>query len=823
MTDFAKLGIGYDPSGLSRARGDFAKTELAGGRLERSVVNSSRKMSSSMNQVAMAARSMLAPLATFLGGRAIVTEIADFETSMSAVAAITRATGEELAAMRDIARELGATTEFTAGQAAEGLKFLGMAGFEANEAIAALPDTLNLATAAGMDLGTAADIASNIMSGFQIAAKDAAIVTDILAAAASRSNTDVTQLGRAMKFAAPVANAMGISINDTAAAIGALSDAGLQSSQAGTGLRAVLASLAGPSKKAQDAFDELGLNMKELNPTSNALSDILLRLSESGMTAEQAIAIFGREAASAGLVLVNAHARVAEFGQELGNVSGEAQRMADTMRDNLGGDLRILASAISGLVLTLGDAGLTDALRAATQSATSFFEFLSGNVSVISDYQGYIYALAIGITATFVPAIYSAVAATVAWATSLTVLKAALIKTGIGALIVGLGYVIQKMIEVNEKTGDWGRTIVLTGEIAKEFFVQLAEGFGATGGAFAALGNYMVAEFVETLASMGQYWDEFYNSLVDSWNSLASTSFGSMLGMGEMDLSNVGNQLLGVSAQWRQAGMDAEAAAMKMWESANAPLDSLKALNDELALSDHEAARFRNSSEELKKVLDEISEAADEVGISTSDAFSDAEDAAEGAAAAANKAKDAWQGLREVNSVYAAEMERHSENLANMFARTATDIATRSKTAKDAVLDLLQSMTQMVISHAFQQIFSQAMGGTGGQLLVNALFAGTSSFDGGGMTPSRPRTGGIDGKGGFPAILHPNEQVIDLTKGQSRAVSINIDARGSAPGVERRIREEVGQALAEYDAGSYDKFLAHHGRAVREDHNYRNG
>lgn len=300
-----------------------------------------------------------------------ITTIAGFEKSMSAVQAITRANTEELAAMRDVAKELGATTEYSASQAADALKFLGMAGFQAKQAIAAIPDVLDLATASAMGLAQAADISSNIMSGFGLQANQAGDVADILAAAASRANTDVTQLGDAMKYAAPVAHSLGISMGDTAAAIGVMSDAGIQGSQAGTGLRAVLASLVKPSKEGETALKAMGLTMKDVNPQTKSLAEIFKLLQERGLNAQAAMMLFGREAASSGLAMAASSAKLGDLSNQLRDVNGEAKRMADTMRDNLSGDIDNLSSAAEGLTLAIGEAGLTSALRSTFQATTA--------------------------------------------------------------------------------------------------------------------------------------------------------------------------------------------------------------------------------------------------------------------------------------------------------------------------------------------------------------------------------------------------------------------------------------------------------------------
>ena len=307
----------------------------------------------------------------------VVRTLSSFESGMSKVAAVTRASASELAAMRDVAKDLGSTTEFTAAQAASGLSFLGMAGFSAAESISAIPAVLDLATASAMDLGRAADISSNIMSAFGIAATDAGSVADILAAAASRANTDVGQLGEAMKFVGPIASALDISMNDTAAAIGILSDAGLQGTMAGTGLRRVLSSLINPTDDAVDALDALGVKLSDVNPETASLVDIVDTLAKSGLEAGDALTIFGDRGGPAILALTSQSAGLKELTGELQNVEGAAKTMADVMRDNVGGDITILKSGISGLIIAIGEAGLTGGIRTVVQGLTSMVGVLS--------------------------------------------------------------------------------------------------------------------------------------------------------------------------------------------------------------------------------------------------------------------------------------------------------------------------------------------------------------------------------------------------------------------------------------------------------------
>lgn len=372
MFDIAKLGLVVDSSGVKQAERDldqFGKTS---------------------GVAAAGAKKLGLAIATAIGATAsigaAVRTIREFETNISKLEAVTGASAREMADMRNIAKELGSTTEFSSAQAASGLTFLGMAGFDAAEGIAAIPDVLDLATASGMGLAESADIASNVLSGFGKEAKEAGEVADVLAAASSRANTDVSQLGQAMSTVAPIAAALNIGLSDTAAAIGVLSDAGIQGARAGTAMRGILASLAGPSNDAAKALKSLGVSVEDVNPEAHSLSKIMKRLQEAGISTADAMTIFGREAASGALVLVEGNNRLREFGQELRNVDGAAADMAATVRDNLGGDIDSLTSAIAGLGLALGEAGLTAILRFAVQGVTNFVRVVTSGVEKVGSF-----------------------------------------------------------------------------------------------------------------------------------------------------------------------------------------------------------------------------------------------------------------------------------------------------------------------------------------------------------------------------------------------------------------------------------------------------
>ena len=239
-------------------------------------------------------------------------------------------------------------------------------------------------------MAQAADTASNVMAGFGITATDAASVTDVLAAASSSANTSLSQLGGAMSTVAPIASALNIGLADTAAAIGVLSDAGIQAERAGTAMRGVLASLAGPTKQAEDVFKSLGLTLQDVDPAANSLSEVMGKLGAAGLSTADAMTVFGREAASGALVLIDGAKKLGEFGQELRNVNGAAGKMAAALRDNLGGDIDGLQSAVSGLMLALGDAGLTAVMRTVVKVATGLTRAFTSLLQAASDAASFI-------------------------------------------------------------------------------------------------------------------------------------------------------------------------------------------------------------------------------------------------------------------------------------------------------------------------------------------------------------------------------------------------------------------------------------------------
>ncbi|MBG3112060.1 phage tail tape measure protein [Proteus mirabilis] len=303
----------------------------------------------------------------------------EFNVGMSKVQALTRLdkNSDEFKMLREQARELGATTAFTANQVAQGQAFYAMAGFKPEQIKNAMPGTLAMSLAGDIDLGTTADIGSNILTGFKLDSDQMGRVSDVLVGAFTRSNTSLTMLGDTMKYVAPVASGLGVDLETAAAATGKLGDAGIQGSMAGTSLRAILGRLAEPPKMAAKALEELGIKTRDAKGNLRDFPELLAELDKKTAKMGNAQragffkAIAGEEAFSALSVLAEQAGKgeLQKFVDELKKAKGEAQNVAGTMTDNLDGDMKNLTSAWEALGIKIFD-GIDKPLRQISQSIT---------------------------------------------------------------------------------------------------------------------------------------------------------------------------------------------------------------------------------------------------------------------------------------------------------------------------------------------------------------------------------------------------------------------------------------------------------------------
>lgn len=287
---------------------------------------------------------------------------ADFEAAMSEVKAISGATSEEFAQLTDKANQMGAVTKFTASESAEAFKYMAQAGWDAKEMMDGIEGLMSLAAASGEDLGTTSDIVTDALTAFGMSAKESGRFADVMAMAANATNTDVAKMGDTFKYVAPVAGALGYSIEDTAVAIGLMANNGIKASQAGTSLRSLLTNLTHPVGQAEDAINDLGISITNADGSVKPLSQTLQELrSKFGALSEAeraqyAAMLAGQEGMSGLLAIVNASDQdFADLTEQINNSSGAAEEMADIMMDNLAGKFELFTGALDSMKMSLGE------------------------------------------------------------------------------------------------------------------------------------------------------------------------------------------------------------------------------------------------------------------------------------------------------------------------------------------------------------------------------------------------------------------------------------------------------------------------------------
>ena len=316
-------------------------------------------------------------------GTAAVKTAADFDSAMSKVAAVSGATGADFDALRDKAREMGSKTKFSASEAAEAMNYMAMAGWKTEDMLEGIEGVMNLAAASGEDLATTSDIVTDALTAFGLSASDSGHFADILAAASSNANTNVSMMGETFKYCAPIAGALGFSAEDTAEAIGLMANAGIKGSQAGTALRTIMNNLSGDVKICGSSIGEVTVATTNADGSMRDLSDILgdCRTAFAGLTesekAQAAESLVGKNAMSGFLALMNAgEGDIDKLSSAIANCDGTAAGMAETMQDNLAGQLTILKSQLQELAISFGEL-LMPAIRTIVGWIQKFVDWLN--------------------------------------------------------------------------------------------------------------------------------------------------------------------------------------------------------------------------------------------------------------------------------------------------------------------------------------------------------------------------------------------------------------------------------------------------------------
>jgi TP901 family phage tail tape measure protein len=360
----AKMQLAYMEQDLKKLNKEVEAQSSVWGKLSKSLEPIGQKMQDIGKKMESVGKNLsmkvTAPLMA-LGGVAVKVG-SDFEAGMSEVQAISGATGNDLEKLKEKAKEMGATTKFSASESAEALKYMSMAGWETNQMLDGLEGVMMLAAASGENLGTVSDIVTDALTAFGMEAKEASEFADLLASASSNSNTNVALLGESFKYVAPLFGALNYSAEDAALALGLMANAGIKGSQAGTSLKTAIANLANPTDKMAGAMKVLGISISDANGEMLPFKDVMdeLRVKFADLSEEQqaqyAATIFGKEAMSGMLAIINASEEDYEkLTQATREYSGVAKEMAETMEDNLQGGITKLKSALEGVGIQISE------------------------------------------------------------------------------------------------------------------------------------------------------------------------------------------------------------------------------------------------------------------------------------------------------------------------------------------------------------------------------------------------------------------------------------------------------------------------------------
>ena len=426
---------------------------------------------------------------TALGTAAVKTG-ADFDAAMSKVAAVSGATGDDLQALRDKAREMGSQTKFSASEAAEAMNYMAMAGWKTEDMLSGIEGIMNLAAASGEDLATTSDIVTDALTAFGLTAADSAHFADVLAAASSNANTNVSMMGETFKYAAPVAGSLGFSVEDTAEAIGLMANAGIKSTQAGTSLRSIMTALAGEVKFCGESIGEVEIQTTNADGSMRELSDILAdcRVAFAGLSeseqASAAQALVGKNAMSGFLALMNAApADIEKLSGAISDCDGTSLSMAETMQDNLAGQLTILKSQLEELAISF-----SDILMPAIRSIVSHIQGLVDKLNQLDPQ------------------------------TKETIVKIALVAAALGPMLIVLGKTISGV----------GSVLSLVSKAPAAIGAVKGGITAVTGALGVSLGTILavVAAIAALVAAFMHLWktnEDFKNNILGIWEQIKST------------------------------------------------------------------------------------------------------------------------------------------------------------------------------------------------------------------------------------------------------------------------------------------------------------
>ena len=630
----------------------------------------------------------LMPVTAAVGGLgAVAVKVAsDFDSAMSQVAAVSGATGKDLEALRDKAREMGSKTKFSASEAAEAMNYMAMAGWKTGDMLSGIEGIMNLAAASGEDLATTSDIVTDALTALGLSAEDSGHFADILAAASSNANTNVCMMGETFKYCAPVAGALGFSAEDTAEAIGLMANAGIKSSQAGTAMRSMMTNLTGEVKFVGDAFGELTIQTTNTDGSMRSLGDILAdcraafaQMSESEKAAN-AEALVGKNAMSGFLAVMNAApGDIEKLNSAINNCDGTAEKMAATMQDNLAGQLTILKSQLEELAISIGEIlmpyirqivgwiqGLVDWLNSLDEGTKKIIV----TVALVAAALGPVLIVigkvvgAVGTIMTVVPQIASAISGVIAFVSGTVIPAISAVVAAIGWVPLAIAAVVAILVVLYNKC-EWFRDAV------NAIWTQIKEFFVSAWEVICSFFTETIPNAWNSLVSFFQgipaWWSGLWQSVGDFFGNIWTNMMNNPVLTGIVDMIRSLWENLSTTLQGIWNGI--KTAASGAWE-----LIKNVVLGPVLLLIDLVTGNFTKLKEDAANIWNNIKNAASNI----------------------------WNGIKQVVGSLAQGLANHVSILFNGLKNTIANIWTAIKNTASSAWNGLKNLVSSIASNLKQ-------------------------------------------------------------------------------------------------------------------------
>ena len=664
----------------------------------------------------------LMPVTAAVGGLGVaaVKVASDFDSAMSQVAAVSGATGKDLEALRDKAREMGSKTKFSASEAAEAMNYMAMAGWKTNDMLSGIEGIMNLAAASGEDLATTSDIVTDALTALGLSAKDSGHFADILAAASSNANTNVSMMGETFKYCAPVAGALGFSAEDTAEAIGLMANAGIKSSQAGTAMRSMMTNLTGEVKFVGDAFGELTIQTTNTDGSMRSLGDILadcraafVQMSESEKAAN-AEALVGKNAMSGFLAVMNAApGDIEKLNSAINNCDGTAEKMAATMQDNLAGQLTILKSQLEELAISIGEIlmpyirkivgwiqGLVDWLNSLDEGTKKIIV----TVALVAAALGPVLIVigkvvgAIGTIMTVVPQIAGAISGVIGFVSGTVIPALSAVVVAIGWVPLAIAAVVAILVVLYNKC-EWFRDAV------NAIWTQIKEFFVSAWEVICSFFTETIPNAWNSLVSFFQgipaWWSGLWQSVGDFFGNIWTNMMNNPVLTGIVDMIRSLWENLSTTLQGIWNGI--KTAASGAWE-----LIKNVVLGPVLLLIDLVTGNFTKLKEDAANIWNNIKNAASNI----------------------------WNGIKQVVGSLAQGLANHVSILFNGLKTTIANIWTAIKNTASSAWNGLKNLVSSIASNLKQaavNAFKAMVSGIGSALsslgsVVQSGFQSAISF-----------------------------------------------------------------------------------------------